>query len=106
MPALSQLSPSRSLPSSSTGWQRDNIVVSLRFDYTDAEYNGANSSMLAAIVLTFICLALQVRKWRTGDRHHPPARLPARPTQLDGSDPGRWLLWGLHDVRRLAGPAA
>lgn len=38
---------------------RDNIVVSLRFDYTDAEYNGANSSMLAAIVLTFICLALQ-----------------------------------------------
>jgi hypothetical protein len=80
VPALSQLSPSRSLPSSSTGWQRDNIVVSLRFDYTDAEYNGANSSMLAAIVLTFICLALQVRKWRTGDRHPPPP--PACPPAL------------------------
>ena len=79
VPSLSQLSPSRSLPSSSAGWQRDNIVVSLRFEYTDAEYNAANSSMLAAIILTFICLAVQVRKWRPGDPPPPPARPPARP---------------------------
>ena len=79
MPALSQLSACRSLPCSSSGWQRDNLVVSLRFEYTDAEYNDANSSMLAAIILTFICLAVQVRKWRPGDPPPPPARPPARP---------------------------
>ena len=78
VPALSQLSPSRSLPSSSAGWQRDNIVVSLRFEYTDAEYNVANSSMLAAIILTFICLAVQVRKMAPR-RLPPPARPPSRP---------------------------
>ena len=78
MPSLSQLSPSRSLPSSSAGWQRDNIVVSLRFEYTDAEYNAANSSMLAAIILTFICLAVQVRKMAPR-RLPPPARPPSRP---------------------------
>ena len=77
MPALSQLSACRSLPCSSSGWQRDNLVVSLRFEYTDAEYNDANSSMLAAIILTFICLAVQVRNWRPCDPPPPPARPPA-----------------------------
>ena len=102
VPALSQLCACRSLPSSSSGWQRDNLVVSLRFEYTDAEYNDANSSMLAAIILTFICLAVQVRKWRPGDPSPPPARPPARPAQLDASAPGHRLLRGLHYVRRRA----
>ena len=79
VPALSPLCACRSLPCSSSGWQRDNLVVSLRFEYTDAEYNDANSSMLAAIILTFICLAVQVRNWRPGDPPPPPARPPARP---------------------------
>ena len=81
MPALSQLSPSRSLPSSSAGWQRDNIVVSLRFEYTDAEYNVANSSMLAAIILTFICLAVQVRT-QNGAQATAATRPPALPPAL------------------------
>jgi len=102
VPALSQLCASRSPPCSSSGWQRDNLVVSLRFEYTDAEYNDANSSMLAAIILTFICLAVQVRNWRPCDPPPPPARPPARSAQLDGSAPGHRLLRGLHHVRRHA----
>ena len=53
----------------------------MRFDYTDAEYNVANSSMLAVIILTFICLAVQVRKKAPS---HPPPLPPAllSPTAL------------------------
>lgn len=38
---------------------RDNIVVGLRFEYDDDDYDKAEASVVAVMVLTFICLAVQ-----------------------------------------------
>ena len=38
---------------------RDNIVVALRFEYSDDDYDKAEASVVAVMVLTFICLAVQ-----------------------------------------------
>ena len=45
---------------------RDNIVVALRFEYDSDEYDRAKASVVAAMVLTCICLAVQAAGFFSG----------------------------------------
>ena len=83
-------------------WQRDNVVVAMRFEYTDADYNFASSSMLAVTILTFVCIAVQAHGEPAASRRGPrPRAEPGSPRAA-----GIWLLWWLHHVRHRDEPVS